>query len=1014
MLIPVKNNLLYCNVYILQNNFKQSVISFLLLCCCNSTHGQQFNFDLYNKSNGLVNNEVHCMVQGKDGFMYFGTPSGLSVYDGASFTNYDLRKGFRSNIISGIQELQNGQVIVFTGNNEYYRLNNQHLSIDAVVEKSVAIKNTCATQKGIYYASTFSGLYSFSDGVLSSLPVNRGKAFPGVNCVIPWQDSLLIVGRSYQPVDIYNTHTWQLVASSNEKLFVRNFCADSAGNIWISSIGSGLLLLKPNGIQQGLIQFEKLPAVFNPFVTTEFRAVVTDKENNHWMATINNGLIKYNPTSQQFQHIGMEQGLISNTIFSLYCDKEDNIWIGTNRGVQKLVHKDLVTYGSNQGLPADLVLDALPLPNNRIITCGYSGVAFIPDFGGKIKIWQPPLQDEYFTQFVSLHNGYYGLSLRKLVALNISPDNITAKTVYDLPQHFSGITAWDGDKLLLGGDSSILLFSNQKLSPLTNDSVHNISCMAIDAAGDLCTSSFKNTITVYHLQKNNTNVTATVAFHYVIPGTTAGDNITCITTDKHNRIVYGTSQAGITVLSKTNNTLQRYAVIDIKKGLSSNHILSLYWYNDTTLLVGNGYGLDKIIFSTTGSFLYVHNITDYYNLSASVYCIQKDAAGNMVLGTESGLIKIPSVDIEQYVTKTPPVDISSVHLLNNPDSLLNFKQPIELPYDNSGITIFFASPSFTNEKSTRYVYRLMGSGQNNWSQPSASNSVSLLNLPPGHYHFEIKTVNILGALSATEAAVDLVIQPAFWQSWWFYVLVLLVVAAVLYVIIKRRIGNIRRESALKNKITEAEMMALRAQMNPHFIFNCMNIIDGLITSNRTEEAQDFLQKFSKLIRLVLENSQYQLVPLQQDLQALELYTGLEVIRNNHCFTYTFDVDETLLENDYKIPPLLLQPYIENAIVHGLRNKENGEGKLLVRIKKEADKIRITIEDNGIGRTAATALNEANKKPHQQLGMKVTGKRIDLLQLLSDNQVEFNIDNINQETGTGTRVTIVLPEPLKFQ
>ena len=998
----------------MQNNFKQPAITFLLLCCCYCTVGQQFNFDLYNKSTGLVNNEVHCITQGSDGFMYFGTPSGLSVYDGASFTNYDLHKGFRSNMISGIQELQNGQVVLFTGNNEFYRLNNQLLSIDAIVEKKVAIKNTYATKQGTYFASTFSGLYSFNEGKLSSLPVSRGKSFPGINCVIQWQDSLLIVGRSYEPVDIYNTHTWQLVASSIEKLFVRNLCADTEGNIWISAIGSGVLLLKPGALQQGHIQFEKLPAAFNPFLTTEFRAVVTDSANNHWMATINNGLIKYNPTTQQFLHITMQQGLISNTIFSLYCDKEDNIWIGTNRGVQKLVHKDVVTYAASQGLPADLVLDALPLPDNRIITCGYSGVAFIPGFGGTIKTWQPPLEDEYFTQFVSLHNGYYGLSLRKLVALNITAGNISAKAVYKLPQHFSGITTVEGDKLLLGGDSSILLFSNQKLTLLTNDSVHYISCMAIDAAGDLWAGSFKNTITGYHLQKNNTGLTAVVAFHYLVPGTSAGDNIKCITTDKRNRILYGTSQAGITILSKTNNTLQRHTIIDIKKGLSSNHVLSMYWYNDTTLLVGTGYGLDKIIFSANSGFFYVHNITDYYNLSGSVYCIQKDSAGNIVLGTEAGLIKIPSVNIEQYVTQSPPVDISAVHLLSNPDSLLNFKQTIELPYNNSGITIFFASPSFTNEKNTRYVYRLAGGDQNNWSQPSASNSVALLNLLPGHYHFEVKTVNIFGALSATEAVVDLIIKPAFWQSWWFYLLVILVIAALLYFIVRKRISTIRRESALKNKITEAEMMALRAQMNPHFIFNCMNIIDGLITSNRTEEAQDFLQKFSKLIRLVLENSQYQQVPLQQDLQALELYTGLEVIRNNHCFTYAFEVDQTLLENDYKIPPLLLQPYIENAIVHGLRNKENGQGKLLVCINKEGNRIKVIIEDNGIGRAAAAVLNEANKKPHQQLGMKVTGKRIDLLQLANDKQVEFKIEDVYPQGDTGTRVTIILPEQLKFQ
>jgi LytS/YehU family sensor histidine kinase len=194
----------------------------------------------------------------------------------------------------------------------------------------------------------------------------------------------------------------------------------------------------------------------------------------------------------------------------------------------------------------------------------------------------------------------------------------------------------------------------------------------------------------------------------------------------------------------------------------------------------------------------------------------------------------------------------------------------------------------------------------------------------------------------------------------------------------------------------------------------MNIIDGLITSDRKQEAQDFLQKFSKLIRLVLENSQHQQVPIQQDLQALHLYIELEAIRSNYHFNYGFDIDEELIEDNYKIPPLLLQPYIENAIVHGLRNKETGDCKLFVRLKKENDKIVAIIEDNGIGRKKAMDLNEGNKKPYQSLGMKVTAKRIDLLRMMNQNTVSIEITDMQHGGDTGTVVTIILPVDLKFE
>jgi len=287
---------------------------------------------------------------------------------------------------------------------------------------------------------------------------------------------------------------------------------------------------------------------------------------------------------------------------------------------------------------------------------------------------------------------------------------------------------------------------------------------------------------------------------------------------------------------------------------------------------------------------YVQNINDFYNFSTTIYSIRKDGRGNILLGAESGLIKIPSIDIGQRALRNLPIVISSIQLLSGEDTLIDTEKTIELPYSNNGLTIYYSSPSFTNERNTRYTYQLTGGHQNQWSQASFSTRVTLLNLSPGHYHFTVRPVNMYGHASTQTAGVEIIIRPPFWQRWWFQLLLLALAATLTFLVVRRRISTIRRESSMKNKIAETEMMALRAQMNPHFIFNCMNIIDGLITNNRKGEALDFLQKFSRLIRLVLENSQYQEVPLQQDLQALRLYIELEVVRSNTIFSYIFDID----------------------------------------------------------------------------------------------------------------------------
>jgi len=983
-----------------------------LLLLFNRATGQQLNFDQYSRNNGLINNEVHCIMQDKRGFMYFGTPSGLSIFDGSAFTNYDLSKGFRHHFISDLKELNDGELFLFTAGDQYYKLVNNKLLPGSLSQKA-AVKNLFCDKSGKWYASAFEGLYIFNDGSLKNLPVDRGKTFYGINCIAQWQDSLMIIGRSYESLDIYNCKTWQLVTRSKEKIFVRNIFVDADGNAWISSIGNGIVLLKPASILNKQIVFEKLPSPLNAFSKTEFRAVVQDKEKNLWMAGINNGLIKYNPETGNFMHITIDQGLISNTIFSLYCDRENNIWIGTNRGIQKLVHKNVFIYSSKQGLPAELVLDALPLPDSSIITCGYSGVGYIQHHLKKIIRWQPPLEDEYFTKLLSLQTGYFGLSIRKLVELDISRKKITAKKIYPLPEHFRSMVALNDNILLLGGDSGILIFQNNKTDWLTRKDVDHISSMTIDQNSILWTTSLKNKIVGYKISVHDNKVIADEIYQGQTITDGAQDYVQCIAVH-NNFIAYGTSQSGITFLTTNGKNITGKKRIDVSSGLGNNNIYFLTWYNDSVLLAGTGEGIDKIILSRNTDSLSIYDISKFYNISSSVYSAKMDAPGNILLATESGLISIPGIDIEQEVLKKLPITISSIRLLNYPDSIPATNSILKLPYYINNISISFASASFKNEKNIRYTYLLQGSNQANWSNPSASANVELSNLSPGNYHFMVKPVDIYGKPSSSTAIADIIIEPAFWQTWWFYVLLGVLTITGVYFFARRRIQSIQKEAGFKTKIAETEMMALRAQMNPHFIFNCMNIIDGFIINNQKEEAQEFLQKFSKLIRLVLENSQHQLVPLQQDLQALQLYIELERTRFNHHFEYIFKVDEGLIEENYKIPPLLLQPYVENAIVHGLMNKEHGKAELQIIIKKNKDHILAIIEDNGIGRKKSMLLNTQNRKPQQHLGMKVTAKRIELIGQMNNSRVTISVNDLHKEEDTGTRVIISLPDDLKTE
>jgi sensor histidine kinase YesM len=203
--------------------------------------------------------------------------------------------------------------------------------------------------------------------------------------------------------------------------------------------------------------------------------------------------------------------------------------------------------------------------------------------------------------------------------------------------------------------------------------------------------------------------------------------------------------------------------------------------------------------------------------------------------------------------------------------------------------------------------------------------------------------------------------------------------------------------------SEAEMKALRAQMNPHFIFNCMHTIDAYIFKEQPEKASAFLNKFSKLIRGVLENSQHSLISIDKEIESLQLFTALEQERFDDTFTVNFSIDPQLHLNQYRIPPLLIQPFAENAIQHGLRHRKETGGLLLIEIKDAGKNIRINIIDNGIGRTASQQIKQQQGKVHNSMAMELTLQRLSILP--GKTGIEISDTLITGKTGTVIKITI---------
>ena len=195
-------------------------------------------------------------------------------------------------------------------------------------------------------------------------------------------------------------------------------------------------------------------------------------------------------------------------------------------------------------------------------------------------------------------------------------------------------------------------------------------------------------------------------------------------------------------------------------------------------------------------------------------------------------------------------------------------------------------------------------------------------------------------------------------------------------------------------------------MNPHFIFNALNSVNNFISKSDERSANRYLSDFSTLMRSVLENSEEDFIPLEKELQQLELYIKLEHSRFEDKFDYQINIEENVQVAKFQIPPMLLQPYIENAIWHGLRYREE-KGELLVTIKENStDSIIITITDNGIGRKKSAEIKTQNQRKQKSKGMGIIQKRVAILNDMYTDKVDIKISDL-QSDGTGTKVLFIL-------
>ncbi len=341
---------------------------------------------------------------------------------------------------------------------------------------------------------------------------------------------------------------------------------------------------------------------------------------------------------------------------------------------------------------------------------------------------------------------------------------------------------------------------------------------------------------------------------------------------------------------------------------------------------------------------------------------------------------------------------------------LGAAQVLELSWRQNFFSFEFVSSDVLSARKTVFAYRMQGFDPD-WIATDGRHHVSYTNVPPGEYLLEIRSGRE-GRWNAPGIHLKISISPPYWSTWWFRGMVILALVALVYGIYRLRIRQIRKEEVLKSefnqRIAKTEMAALRAQMNPHFVFNCLSSINRFIMVNQPEEASAYLTKFSRLIRLILDNSRTETVVLSKELDALKLYIEMEQMRFADRFEYKIDVDKRLQVEHLEIPPLLIQPYVENAIWHGLMHKKEA-CMLTIKVYPDGKHLCIEIEDNGVGRAMAMELKSRSATLQKSHGMKVTSERLDVINRLYGTHATVETTDLVDNAGhaAGTRIKLIL-------
>ena len=958
----------------------------LILISCIELLGQDPSFINYDTKDGLPSSEVYDVEIDESGLLWFSTDRGVCSFDGYDFKNYTTSDGLADNTNFNIfKDKQNK--LWFTG----YSGN---ISIYENGQFSAYKYNEQLT--GILGGYWIDYINASDDNT-----INLTRHFPLSKSVIKLSAESPPKEIDHHKLIEYNNH----------------------------------FTIKDKEV----LRFGKEAITFGPKVPGKPSYVINScrKYNDMWLHIVNNVIYKVNSNGEILQSFESNKKLAD-----FYIDNSGHLWLFGPEGVHQFPDCDLESQPTTyfNGLEVtNLIQD---FEGNFWLTTLRRGIIFVPSF----DIHSIPLPAGTSSKFLSIglleNNILFGSEFRdvlycnknhsckKKILKNKYSPQIKYMNKFRSGLFFSGyeakekneaveftISKYDNNFSLQLSNNDVICYTERGFSVYKNNSEiisskgQNKTTKITQSKNDIV---WIGTLTGLFFTKDTARYSDLAPF-YMQNNQTFG-RITDLYEENESNILWvATIGNGLHCVNTSTNNSYRIA----KDRLNSDLINCLMVQNDSTLWVGTNNGVNIINFKFLKDSISVHNVISLTTNDGLISNFINDIEywnNNIYLATNKGVCYFSPEIIEK---SHDPVPIQINQLVVN-DSIYAVTDSLVFDHDKNDFFIHFTGLNFRkNKEKDFYKYRLIRNGNKaSWYYTNEKN-IRYSNLTPANYLFEVSAQNNSSEWNEQPERLYFTIEPHFSQSKWFKLLSFLLIALALFFIYNSQIKRVsRREEANRKleqaqlRIREAELSALRNQMNPHFVYNALNSIQNFIFKKDFEKANYYLVKFSRLMRSSLNFSRLDLITLKEEIDFLNDYIELEKMRFPDKFICNFLVEDDLPINSMMIPSLLLQPVLENVIKHAFKDITY-TGKMDVNFSQnEKNQLKIIVEDNGSGLSSINNKSINTESAHKSLGLEIIKNRINLINE-SDANTESSMTFINKSdrdnTNLGLKVVFILPE-----